>query len=605
MLKDWMVPTGADVLLLLIVVGIFIALGGLGRLITPSSRTPFVVHTFTGWGVCMAILTLFGCLTDLPLWWAALPCIGLGGGAFICASMRDAPTTWSTWPYGILLAFIPLLLLICGMSATQWDDLAHWLPSAQYLFLFDHFPAAHLPASKSGWPAYPYGVPAISYIASLGMGHAVENAMPIWNTLTLLGLALMLKPTKTPATVYSYALATVGLIVIWPNFVPKIVFTSYADFPLAVVVCLLAVTALRYVETHNKADIITFGCLAILALCIKQVGLALLGITVIGGCLTTLLYHRSNLYSLWATGLFALLPALGIYLLWGHYTSQNIPGGEFSFRPLADWHWAALADMGHNTLSVMFSKSGYVLMMFGLTAKALHGFWKHDTSTAQKLSVMASVLFWGYNAFLFLCYLGAFSDYEARRVASLWRYNMHVGLLGFFAAFSVVQAWPFMQRATQKRLFSAIAVCALIIVIVAPVLLAKQLRFDNAPIDSFVRNVAADLTLRVPQEASIMVVEPETKGKIAIALKYHLSYAGNLSAYLTQYDKPLSAARILSYAQQNNAQYILAIFPNVGIKDILNTDLSSDNAYLLMQKNGTWIIAGHYPLPTHINKAKL
>ena len=597
-----MLPNLGDITLLTLVCVTFIAIGGLGYLCAPTAKGGFISRVFSGWGALMGVVVLGGTLTHIPLWAFALPLLALGLGVS-CYTIIKHKLWQGTLPLA-LLCFAPLLLLISGMAATQWDDLAHWLPSAQYLFMFDHFPHSTLPASKSGWPAYPYAVPFISYLVSLLQNTMADNVMPLWSTLTLMGLAFgMAGSSKSKSLSTAVAVAALGLMLVWPNFVPKIVFTSYADLPLAVTVCLLALGLLRFKDGGQKAELITIALLAVLAVSIKQVGLVLLALTVGAACLTALITNGRKAIPFCAQSLGATFPALGLYVLWGWYTGQHIPSGEFAFKALADWQWHIWPEMLSNTLNVMFSKSGYFALMFAITARAAYGIWQKDTSPLQHLFMVSSLVFWGYNGFLYVCYLGAFSAYEGARVASLWRYNMHVGLLGFWvAALYIIDRKPWQHLSPQSARVAGY-VCILLVCL-APALLAKHLRFDNAPVNGFVQTLTTAVQTHTPQGQPLVVIEPQTKGMLSIALRYHLAFEGNLPAYLTWYDKPITEERIKAFATQHNAAAVLVIFPTNDLS-LNGQNISPEAATLFIKSQKGWDAVYSTPAPKGLNMAKL
>ncbi len=84
-----------------------------------------------------------------------------------------------------------MLFLAAAMIPSQWDDLTHWLPNARYLLENDAFPDAELPKSQSTFPAYPYGVALITYLASKLAGHMVDSATALFNILLVVSFGLL------------------------------------------------------------------------------------------------------------------------------------------------------------------------------------------------------------------------------------------------------------------------------------------------------------------------------------------------------------------------------------------------------------------------------
>ncbi len=149
----------------------------------------------------------------------------------------------------------PLILLITDMVPSQWDEFTTWLPNARFLYDHDGFPTRQNPNALSGLPAYPYGMPTVTYLVSRITGHFVENAAALFNVVLFLCLALSLariikaalagdqeRPNLlaganegSSATV-SWALCavgTLGVTVLNPTFVGKLVFSKCHGYQLA------------------------------------------------------------------------------------------------------------------------------------------------------------------------------------------------------------------------------------------------------------------------------------------------------------------------------------------------------------------------------------
>ena len=138
-----------------------------------------------GWAICIAIFTLFGAFSVLKFTYIAIFLGAASIGAFFFIWYRGTnPGTIIFWRL-IALSF-PLLILLSAMSPTQWDELTSWLPNARFLLEHDEFPNRSLPKSPSVFPAYPYGIPIIIYLASKIAGFMVENGAAIFNLLLFL-----------------------------------------------------------------------------------------------------------------------------------------------------------------------------------------------------------------------------------------------------------------------------------------------------------------------------------------------------------------------------------------------------------------------------------
>src|SRR5262249_1603636 len=87
---------------------------------------------------------------------------------------------------------LPLLIVLAGASASQWDEFSNWLPKHRYLLQFDGFPRAGMPPVPSALPAYPDGLPLIGYLIGRSAGFFVENAGALFNTMLIVVAALLI-----------------------------------------------------------------------------------------------------------------------------------------------------------------------------------------------------------------------------------------------------------------------------------------------------------------------------------------------------------------------------------------------------------------------------
>src|SRR3989338_1152425 len=173
--------------LLPVVIGVilWIALAGLGYLVTPRGRI-HEANAFYGWAVVSTVFTLVGVVVAQPFFaLSVLAALGAVVGLALAVWQREpifAPGAWR-----VLVLALPLLLIAGAMEPSQWDEFSHWLPAPKYLMLFDGFPTAARPdAGPQMLSAYPYGWPFLIYLAARIGGGFIDNVGSILNILMLL-----------------------------------------------------------------------------------------------------------------------------------------------------------------------------------------------------------------------------------------------------------------------------------------------------------------------------------------------------------------------------------------------------------------------------------
>ncbi len=228
---------------------------GIGLLVdrSPVAGGPDTL-LISGWGCVLLVATLFGAITAIPLIWALGPLllIGFVAAVFPVTNRREHLSA----ALRILLIGAPLLLVVAAASASQWDEFAHWLINQRYLVEVGTFPRTGLPENSTIHAAYPYGLAIVGFLVSYLTGAFAENAGALFNTVLILAFALTVirafrGGTGLPDSPISWWHAGAGFLAVTllnPSFVPKLAFTTYADWPTAVVFGISTWVAWRMVE---------------------------------------------------------------------------------------------------------------------------------------------------------------------------------------------------------------------------------------------------------------------------------------------------------------------------------------------------------------------
>jgi hypothetical protein len=448
----------------------------------------------------------------------------------------------------ILVLAIPLLLLVSAMRASQWDEFSQWLPNAQFLFQFDAFPHSDLPKSPSALPAYPYGLPLVTYLTSTLAGKFVENTSAIFNLLLLFFFAATLSQVISGALgkgkAFSHrwgllALCMLGVTILSTTFVQKIVLTSYSDSTTSVTMAMIAVLLWKILnklaDQSQAADIKAksrsyawqAGLVIAAFLFLKQTNLVLLVLMLVGLLVVVIRDPAIRLTDFLKLCLPLLLPGIVTYIAWRYHVGQHLSYGEISLLPFEKW----LLDDAFTILARMSSiaakKASYFILMLTIAVFAIRGIMKTIGPT-ERLLIPIAVVFLGFNCFLWLMYVAAFGKGEGMRAASFWRYNTQLGLLGVTgAAYGLALLWnryvtPTLKTRPQlKKILQGLPV---VIVLVLPIALQHKLRFDLRPQKDHMRMVGQTLAKTLPRSgAALAVIDLRSNGFTGKVLSYELT----------------------------------------------------------------------------------
>ncbi len=236
---------------------------------------------------------------------------------------------------------------------------------------------------------------------------------------------------------------------------------------------------------------------------------------------------------------------------------------------------------------------GLIIIIAVLSARSL---WKCEQPVDRLLLVSGFVIV-GYNGFLFLIYVGSFGEADALRVASFWRYNMHLGAVVIaVAGILAVSVWRrYISSFGRWRQWGWVAI---ILLVASPMVFAKKLRFDLNPMIQHYRYVGAEARKFLSKESRYFVLDPAGSGESYNIAIYELNGLGKASGYMAAYHKidRVSLARILS---TRKLTHILVHSVNPVIKSAFSVRLRDDISQLLRKQNGAWVVAAAWPLPAN------
>ena len=616
-------PTVAQAIGLGAVALVALALCGLGSAVGERDRLP-ETDIAVGWGIAAIVFTLVGALGPIPFTVIAALLLVASIAAY-AVRLRQADPVFPPGAARALALAAPLVLLTLSMTASQWDEFTQWLHSGRYLFQYDVFPGYGRPASDAVYPAYPYALPLIAYLASRITGDFVETAIASFNLALLLAVALLFVRlmrvgldgrrralAAAPGEPPGWGLIALGLLAVTalsPTFVPRLVLSAYAETGTAATVALAAVLGWAALERAGEGDhdialrlAARMGLVLAVLVALKE-ATAVLYLLVLGALVLAAL-RRPNVG--WRiTGLVLVLgagPGLAVLVVWRLYVTSQLPGGEFALLPFAQWHWALVPAILASMARVALAKAGHFALMLVLTGWALRALVRprgQGRGGPESLALIAAAVMVGYNLFLFVTYLAVFPAGEATAAASYWRYNTHVGLIGMAAA--VLGGALLWRRFVAGRLVPvarrALAIGAVAATVVGPAVLVAHLRFDVEPGKLFAREVGEALSHSLPADARLVVIDEAEPGFYPLLVNYMLDGHGRVIGAVSALtpDRTASLRRLLDDRRVTN---LLVFPPDRLVEQVAETDLPPDAAALLTREpDGAWRVAKSWPAP--------
>jgi len=622
---SYIVPAPGQALGLLAILATLLLFALFGSHIGGRTRVS-AADPFVGCGMVTGAFTIIGVFSGIPFTWVFY---GAWAGALLAAvhlvrrrpedthNIADVGRLWR-----VLVVAGPLLILVSAMRASQWDEFSQWLPNALYLLRHDGFPATDMPPSPSSYAGYPYGLPLINYLASRLAGEFIENAGALSNIILVvlfapLYLEMVRKGLKAGESWRqgwgAAGLGVLGVTILSTTFVQKLSLTAYADTATGVVLGVLGVLVWKMLEVltndqddHAQAQALAWqiGFVAAFFLILKQANLVLL-VLLLGGAGLAALRDPDIRVSGYFRCLPAILaPAAVVYLSWRYHLATELPGREFGIMArelwLVDDTFLILARMAQAAAK----KGPYFAMMVLVSAFGLRAVWR-CRGGFDRYALMVGAIFVGYNLFLWLMYVIAFGVYEGRNVASFWRYNTQLGILGSScAAFGLAILW---RQHVAPRLIDGptvgrrLAALAVILVLVAPLAAAKKLRVDIRPQKDHVRSVAKELAGTLPRGARLGVVDLNGSGFEGIVMRYELLSgpgAGRglaVGPMISAFDG-LKSPAVLNARLDKAAVTHAWVHQNLPVvRAAMNVEMKAGYSHLLRRDGRSWSLVKSWP----------
>jgi hypothetical protein len=582
-----------------------LALAGLGSMSVGRWRLN-EADLMTGTGIAITAFTMLGAIGILPLSWIGYVILGLGMGGLCWRTLTDGQVGGPGAGKAVIL-MLPLLVLIAGMRASQWDEFSQWLHSSLYLLQHDSFPREGLPASRASYPAYPYGLADLSLLVGLISRSFEENAVILFNVFLTAAFGLTLIRTAELAGGPSRpehrgwglaAMAIIAGILTFP--VQKILLSNYADAATALLLGAAGACGWRMIEAMERgaekrafAPAMQYGWIMAGMIGLKQANLVLFVVLTIATLFTGLVTSAVRARSLFRNALFMVLPAAAVFIVWRAYVDLHLPGAaEFTITDPARWVFHLAPDILAKMLEIAAKKGVYFGIMLVIVILGVRGLLMRK-SPLDRLALIVGLTFLGYNAFLYLTYLMAFGEYEARNAASYWRYNMHLFGLAALPVAWIIGSWASDRFAAGGRMIAAILATALVIAI--PFGLASKIRFDSHPVKDFVRDITAELRGTLPAGTRLMVIDPLMTVFYGLVINYDLTNTAEVGGYIHIRNPQVKFMTL--YEERFRPTHIIVHTSTEEVDRYTGLELDRQAAHLLTRDGDEWRIVKSWPYP--------
>lgn len=594
--------------LLAVVGGLFL----IGKLVRRQTTLP-EIDLIAGWSLCCISMIVGGGFLkiDMRIVAAAL------AAAALCSAwsiFRRRHADGSSDLLRTLLLSLPLLWLTAAMMISQWDEFTHWMPNARYLVEYHTLPGPGNPAPTSNLPGYPHALAFVVYLASVLTGQLAENVSAIFTIVLMAFFAVTLgrivRDTVTGARSVGHigwtycavgALAITGLN---PTFVPKIVFTAYADTPTMVLVGMLCVLMWLILNTlagsedrYNVRSLAwSFGLVAMAAVGTKQPNIVMCGLIVIGGLVVAIRDPEISVVSYLRLLPAIVLPALVIYISWRLHIETNHIEGEFNFLDRERWMIDQIDVIAGKMLTIASKKGGYFGIMLIACLFAVRALWRIRTPF-DRLSLIVATLFTGYVSFLLFVYVTAFGG-NGLVAPSFWRFNMHLG--GACVAFGIVGVALLWRQFVLPRFSANLSWLIIALLLIAPFAISYKIRFDLHPPTVFVRNVSEAIVRMLPKGSRIVALDVTGNGEFEVIARYvaspHLRYVG---FFIASYNP--TTDRLRGFAIDKRPEYMWVHVPTAEIEQAFDVTLKPRHAHLVKMDGLKATVIQSWPYPGYDN----
>jgi hypothetical protein len=274
--------------------------------------------------------------------------------------------------------------------------------------------------------------------------------------------------------------------------------------------------------------------------------------------------------------------------------ARELPGGELGFMPFDKWHFQQIPEILLQMLITLLKKGYYFALVILIAVLSLKAVWKCE-KPLDRLLLLSGFLIVGYNAFLFFIYVSSFGMADALRVASYWRYNMHMGAV-VIAAAGVLAVLMWQRYVSGLGRWRQLAWLPIILLVASPLVFAKKLRFDLVPMVQHYRYVGGEIHKYISADSTYLVLDPHGSGESYNITIYELNGWAKPAGYLAAYHT-INRKTLTSTLNTKELTHILLHSVNPAIKNMFPIKLRDDASQLLKFSDGAWKVIASWRLP--------
>lgn len=573
-------------------VAVFVYFAALGKAVCRNGAAD--AQWAAGWGVVALVLTTLG-VVGVPLWAGALALVPVA-----VLGLRHLPEDRETWRGYARIAVLglPFLWIVALVNVSAVDTFTHWLPNAVHLYDTHAFPSRSALGVAEAYPAFPYNLQFVFYLAGLVLPYQPDTAMIAFNGILVLALATTLAHLIARDGVVSWSVAAVALLLatlLNPTFVPPLVLVPYGDFATSLLVMVFGLLAWRILEAapQGGAPPMQAGLVLAALINLKQANPALAGVLVVAFVIVALLRPETRGRWLLRTLAQIAAPGLAVFLLWRLYVAVHLPGGENQLLPWAAWQWDHLWQILRSMFIVAINKGGHFGLMTIIVGAAVWALARRRQGPLPHLALYVALVFLGYTLFLLLIYIGHFTGTASIRAQSYWRFNTHLGPLALMAAVVAVRAWldrrprPLVSKRVRRTAGGAVVVLTL----TGSALGSPLLRVDLKNDQQIVWNIGEDVARVAPPDATLGVVVPGDVGNLTWLMKGVLTQSAARRHDLTVTIRNSLPARI---PEAWDTLWLACVPPELDAR--LGLSLPAEGAVLLLRRNDAWMVIRRWPV---------
>lgn len=585
----------------------FAALGGAAS----GAGRMRALDPLVGWAWTGFVFTTAGVFLATPFTYLAMVTAVMAAGACVWVWRRDGGVVPSVF-LRMLVLTIPFLLLVSAMRASQWDEFSDWMIIPRYMLESDAFPSKHNPYPNAVFTGYPYSWHFVTYLASRIAGGLLENAGALANVLLLLMFGLVViqliaRGAERPELMersgwFVAALGAAAMLLTNPTFSQKIVLTSYAETASAVatgagvvlgwLICEALVDDDRRVARRYAWQM---GAVLALLINLKQATMVLVVLIVLATFFTAIRDRRVPLFTFVKLLPQIILPAVILYLVWRYHVLSELVAREIVVRPFDDWYIDLIPHILMK-MGVALAKKGYYLSLLIIAVGfGLRGFFR-AAGPVDRFAAICAMVILGYNTFLLFAYVTTFGKFDAMRVASFWRYNMHLGpMLIAFSAYGAAIVWR--RHLAARWNWQRAQWLPIVLLLAAPFVFAKKIRFDTAPMTVHFRAVGAALPALLTPADQYFVSDPTGSGESAVILRYELDRGAKFGGVVSAFDphRLKTLERVLPNPKLN-AMIVFSM--DKGFAERLGRNFPPGSTYLVRRVGlGPWEDVMSWPQP--------